>query len=417
MEHLIEEQIRAEQEQAAFEAQNPNAAPNGQYNIYGAIAQNTAREIAAVEAEIESLLRQFRSSVSDTNNTTRQTADSIQYLEGSLADLEAQLSKLQNDQKKGFINLSAEEYQKQVKNLEEQIKAKKISLGILVEAKVDTNSFDKIQEIMNNAIHPKIELSATYDFSKLPEEFSKAADEAIDSMKRIEEAKNKLEEIKSNSDVTSEDYANASDAIEQLNSEYDRLREQANIYQELSDESKKLEESNERTAQSLELVGNALKDVGSIMSSIYTLSEDKTFNTTAIIAQAIANYVLGWSEATKKASKLGAIGWAAFGLSTLTQVMATIAQIKQASRFAEGGIVGGSSYNGDKVMARVNSGEMILNKRQQRNLFNLLDGNTLNGKNPVTIDGEVRVKGSDLYISMKNYTKGQKLVGKNTGII
>jgi len=41
-------------------------------------------------------------------------------------------------------------------------------------------------------------------------------------------------------------------------------------------------------------------------------------------------------------------------------------------RFAQGGIVGGSSTSGDKVLARVNSGEMVLNKSQQSNLFNLL---------------------------------------------
>jgi len=43
-------------------------------------------------------------------------------------------------------------------------------------------------------------------------------------------------------------------------------------------------------------------------------------------------------------------------------------------RFESGGIVGGSSTSGDKVLARVNSGEMILNKAQQSSLFRMLQG-------------------------------------------
>ena len=42
-------------------------------------------------------------------------------------------------------------------------------------------------------------------------------------------------------------------------------------------------------------------------------------------------------------------------------------------RFETGGIVGGSSFYGDNVLARVNSGEMILNKGQQSNLFSMLN--------------------------------------------
>ncbi len=42
--------------------------------------------------------------------------------------------------------------------------------------------------------------------------------------------------------------------------------------------------------------------------------------------------------------------------------------------FASGGIVGGSSTTGDRLIARVNSGEMILNKHQQLLLWQLLNG-------------------------------------------
>ena len=41
-------------------------------------------------------------------------------------------------------------------------------------------------------------------------------------------------------------------------------------------------------------------------------------------------------------------------------------------KHAEGGIVGGSSYSGDKVLTRLNSGEMVLNFDQQSRLFNAI---------------------------------------------
>jgi hypothetical protein len=39
--------------------------------------------------------------------------------------------------------------------------------------------------------------------------------------------------------------------------------------------------------------------------------------------------------------------------------------------FATGGVVPGTSFNGDRISANVNSGEMILNRQQQANLFDL----------------------------------------------
>lgn len=42
--------------------------------------------------------------------------------------------------------------------------------------------------------------------------------------------------------------------------------------------------------------------------------------------------------------------------------------------FQDGGVVGGTSTSGDNVLARVNSGEMILNRAQQSNLFDIANG-------------------------------------------
>lgn len=68
-----------------------------------------------------------------------------------------------------------------------------------------------------------------------------------------------------------------------------------------------------------------------------------------------------------------------YNLAAIASVTSTILSVfdnirTMAGRFAEGGIVGGTSYSGDKLFAMVNSGEMILNKRQQRNLSNMIGG-------------------------------------------
>lgn len=60
---------------------------------------------------------------------------------------------------------------------------------------------------------------------------------------------------------------------------------------------------------------------------------------------------------------------------------ANIAKIgaQQPPAFADGGIVGGNSFAGDKVIARVNSSEMVLNKQQQSELFSIANGGGSSG--------------------------------------
>ncbi len=55
-------------------------------------------------------------------------------------------------------------------------------------------------------------------------------------------------------------------------------------------------------------------------------------------------------------------------------VAAVLAALAMISGFATGGVVGGASTFGDKKFARVNSGEMILNKSQQARLFGMVNG-------------------------------------------
>jgi hypothetical protein len=93
-------------------------------------------------------------------------------------------------------------------------------------------------------------------------------------------------------------------------------------------------------------------------------------------------------------------------LAAIASIVGTITSIigSFAGKFASGGIVGGSSYAGDNLYARVNSGEMILNSTQQGNLFRMLSSGTVAGATPTL---EAKVRGSDLYFALSNYNKKQ----------
>ena len=75
-----------------------------------------------------------------------------------------------------------------------------------------------------------------------------------------------------------------------------------------------------------------------------------------------------------------------------------IAAGKAMAAFAEGGIVGGNSYSGDKNLVRVNSGEMILSKHDQGTLFNAIKSGNLGGGQV-----EFKIKGDSLYGCLENY--------------
>lgn len=67
-------------------------------------------------------------------------------------------------------------------------------------------------------------------------------------------------------------------------------------------------------------------------------------------------------------------------VSAIAGTASTISQAREllkdadAGAYAGGGVVGGTSYSGDRLTANVNSGEMILNREQQSRLFNIANG-------------------------------------------
>ena len=142
--------------------------------------------------------------------------------------------------------------------------------------------------------------------------------------------------------------------------------------------------------------------------AIQQLGQDSAAAKAGLVLQAIGNIILGFAQASAQDSKLGVIGWVA-AIAAGTAVM--ISTISQLQSFSQGGIFQGSKTVGDHNLARVNSGEMILTNTQQGNLFRILDNNTAGLGGGVGVSS-VRVKGSDLYLALSNYSKVQSKTGR-----
>ena len=115
------------------------------------------------------------------------------------------------------------------------------------------------------------------------------------------------------------------------------------------------------------------------------------------------NIAAAGSEVVKQNSKIPIVGiaLAAAGLVAILGLMGKL------PKFATGGIVGGGSTSGDNMLARVNSGEMILNGSQQKRLFGAINGGNLGGGQQQQTITSTKVRGSDMYLTIKNFMKSK----------
>lgn len=152
----------------------------------------------------------------------------------------------------------------------------------------------------------------------------------------------------------------------------------------------------QETGRIVDIFGDAFSTMGQTLKM-------PELNVVGVIAQSIANIIYGFSEAMKSpANGVGGVfTWIAASVAGLAQLTAIISQIKSIGSYANGGIIGGNSFAGDNLIARVNSGEMILNTNHQRNLFDMLKYGTANGVNNNTV--KFVIQGKDLFGVLSNY--------------
>jgi hypothetical protein len=158
---------------------------------------------------------------------------------------------------------------------------------------------------------------------------------------------------------------------------------------------------------------DSLGAIGSMMSSVSQLTNEGAAswlsyasNIIQAVGQALPqlsalatkNASVAATGAAASVSSIPVVGWVMAG----TAVASVIAAMANVPKFANGGIVPGNLYSGDRVPAMVNSGEMILNRSQQGRLFDILNSKGgVNGKD-VRVTGEVVVSGEQMKILLDN---------------
>ena len=128
---------------------------------------------------------------------------------------------------------------------------------------------------------------------------------------------------------------------------------------------------------------DSLNAIGSMMSSVSNITNEGAAgwlryasSLVGSISSAIpalrllytANQAVAIAEGTKSAASTPVIGW----ITAIGAIGSMIAAFASIPKFANGGIVPGNMFSGDRVPVLANSGEMILNQTQQGRLFNIL---------------------------------------------
>lgn len=178
----------------------------------------------------------------------------------------------------------------------------------------------------------------------------------------------------------------------------------------------------QNTASALQWGATLLTTIGQTVSAIQSAIPAKKASAAASKEEATAEMVDGAAKTVNAHASIPFAG-IAIGLAGVASIIAVLSNMP---KFATGGIVGGSSFAGDNVLARVNSGEMILNAGQQSNLFRMLNAGLYAGitaeqvqpnignvtrfimpdesAREIVISGTLRANGSVLETVLNNYT-------------
>lgn len=372
-----------------------------------------------------------------THNTTTTKNDTPQPVSGSISDMERQLQKLQSDLKNGFIPKEAEKQTiDSITNLKEKIEKEKIRLGFEAPKQSDAEkAAEKYKQNLKNLQEKQSGIKTTpsqssYEYAIGSNDYDTKTLDGIknqmnfnDSLiKQLEDLKKTYEELGATGE---ESYTDILTQLAKVNGEQANLGENAKNIKEQNEKFESQKNTLEGLADMSGQVGGAFSALGEVFQKCGNDAVAGSLQIMASTAQATADIIpqilklIGAKQGEAIASgtasasalpfpaNIGAIA------SIVATIMSTFAQIGSiVGAFADGGIVGGSLH-GDKVLARLNGGEMVLNKTQQSKLFHAIESGRFGSDNTAPSTITWKIKGSDLYGTLHNYKSIKIKQGKN----
>jgi len=348
-------------------------------------------------SELESQISKTEIKTDDENNNDNDDNKTYNALKGSAAYYEKIISEIEDKIKNLVIGTKKwREEQEKLSKLQAEYAAKKFDAMTYeekkkayfdVEIKVEDNGIDKVISDFEKSVQDELNdidwtVGINLDIPPTSLDKVKALHDSLSSLSNISGVYKSFKELSDSID-------NCSNGIERLFLVFDTLIE------------------------GMGAAINVIEGVNNTMDIMKKLSDTaaassmknavaKGTETAAVEADSTAkgiNAILGSMSSVAGIPIVGLALAAAAG-AAITALVMSISKKK----FASGGIVPGNSFSGDKILAPVNSGEMILNAQQQKNLFNQLNGSSSNSS---TTGGDVtfEIKGDRLYGVLKNYTK------------
>lgn len=365
------------------------------------------------------------------NNTTPQP------VAGSIGDMEKQLQKLQSDLKNGFIPKSAEQQTiDSITKLKEKIENEKIRLGFEAPKPSDAEkAAEKYKENLKKLQEKQGDIKTTpsqssYESAIGQNDYNTKTIDGIKNqmdfndqlIKQLEDLKKAYEELGMTGETS---YQDINDQIGKVQKEQSNLGNSAKEMKEQSDKFDRQKKSLQGLADVSSSVGNSFSTLGNVFKQTGDDATAAAMNVIGITAQATAEIIpniiklIGAKQGEAMANGAASASARPFPenivaiASIIATVVSTFANIMSAvGAFADGGIVGGGNLHGDKVLARLNGGEMVLNRTQQAKLFRTIESGNIGNQSASVSQVNWKIKGSDLYGVLTNYKSIKSKQGK-----
>lgn len=377
--------------------------------VVNTLLESAANEISkGIDEDIKEADKQFQSKMDEYYKNQRKANEIADKISSSSTPKKSDRSTLFDFQKSKGDILSEKldvqkdyvsQIQKYIKDIEDEYDTLGVKSGIVEKA------LSKWREELIKAQSEAKTLEEVMNFEKIKEAVADLEKEVnqtalgglsnlANGMDRVVRGWSELSEMMQDEDTSSWDvfigvFNEIIQMMETVSQIFDTIDQLSKLTDTLSGaQLKQLKEENRLYGEQIGLITTLKALKGEETAAEVKDTAAKLTNAAAGKVEAKANAQSSIAGAANSGAKLP---FPANLVAIAAGVGAVLAALASMSKFAKGGIVGGSSSVGDKNIIRANSGEMILTKGQQTTLFNAIRSGNLGSSG-----GEWKVRGCDL---------------------